>query len=107
MAKELDDHVKNTLNERYSIVLNSLKENRSAIEQMTAELLEIEVITGERVREIIKENGGTIFEDEDLHTEALSKDVEEKAKDKTDVDSLENSKEDVTENSDNNPNTNN
>jgi hypothetical protein len=37
----------------------------------------------------------------------LSKDVEEKAKDKTDVDSLENSKEDVTENSDNNPNTNN
>ena len=42
-----------------------------------------------------------IFEDEDLHTEALSKDVEEKAKDKTDVDSLENSKEDVTENSDN------
>ena len=107
MAKDLDDHVKNTLNERYSIVLNSLKENRSAIEQMTAELLEIEVITGERVREIIKENGGTIFEDEDLHTEALSKDVEEKAKDKTDVDSLENSKEDVTENSDNNPNTNN
>ncbi|MEZ4692673.1 MAG: ATP-dependent zinc metalloprotease FtsH [Aliarcobacter sp.] len=71
MAKDLDDHVKKVLNERYEIVLQALRDNSAAIEQMTAELLEIEVITGERVREIIKENGGKVFEDEDLHTEAL------------------------------------
>ena len=71
MAKDLDDHVKKLLNERYEIVLQALRDNSAAIEQMTAELLEIEVITGERVREIIKENGGKVFEDEDLHTEAL------------------------------------
>lgn len=71
MAKELDNHVKTILNERYEIVLQSLKDNSAAIEQMTAELLDIEVITGERVREIIKENGGTVFEDEDLHSDAI------------------------------------
>ncbi|MFW2567223.1 ATP-dependent zinc metalloprotease FtsH [Aliarcobacter butzleri] len=75
MAKELDNHVKTILNERYEIVLQSLKNNSAAIEQMTAELLDIEVITGERVREIIKENGGTVFEDEDLHSDAI---IEEK-----------------------------
>ncbi len=74
MAKELDDHVKSTLNERYEIVLQTLRDNKNAIEQMTSELLDVEVITGQRVREIIKENGGTVFEDEDLHTEALKKD---------------------------------
>ncbi|TLS70846.1 ATP-dependent zinc metalloprotease FtsH [Aliarcobacter thereius] len=71
MAKELDDHVKDTLNERYKAVLQSLRDNSESIEQMTAELLEIEVISGERVREIIKENGGTVFEDEDLHSESI------------------------------------
>ena len=71
MAKDLDDHVKNVLNERYEIVLQSLRDNSAAIEQMTAELLDVEVITGERVREIIKENGGKVFEDEDLHSEAI------------------------------------
>ncbi|MCG3691611.1 ATP-dependent zinc metalloprotease FtsH [Aliarcobacter butzleri] len=75
MAKELDNHVKTILNERYEIVLQSLRDNSAAIEQMTAELLDIEVITGERVREIIKENGGTVFEDEDLHSDAI---IEEK-----------------------------
>ncbi|PUE67671.1 ATP-dependent zinc metalloprotease FtsH [Arcobacter lacus] len=78
MAKELDTHVKTVLNERYEIVLQALRDNSAAIEQMTAELLDIEVITGERVREIIKENGGTVFEDEDLHTEAIKdEDVKE------------------------------
>lgn len=72
MAKELDNHVKTILNERYEIVLQSLKDNSAAIEQMTAELLDIEVITGERVREIIKGNGGTVFEDEDLHSDAIT-----------------------------------
>ncbi|MCT7536738.1 ATP-dependent zinc metalloprotease FtsH [Aliarcobacter butzleri] len=82
MAKELDNHVKTILNERYEIVLQSLKDNSAAIEQMTAELLDIEVITGERVREIIKENGGTVFEDEDLHSDAI-KDEDTKEDKKT------------------------
>ena len=74
MAKELDDHVKNTLNERYEIVLQALRDNKESIEEMTAELLEIEVISGERVREIIKANGGTVFDGDDLHSEPLKKD---------------------------------
>ncbi|WP_122893404.1 ATP-dependent zinc metalloprotease FtsH [Arcobacter peruensis] len=78
MAKNLDEHVKTVLNERYDAVLESLRENKDAIEEMTAELLEIEVITGQRVRDIIKDNGGTVFEDEDLHSDALVKDEEEK-----------------------------
>ncbi|MCG3651091.1 ATP-dependent zinc metalloprotease FtsH [Aliarcobacter butzleri] len=81
MAKELDNHVKTILNERYEIVLQALKDNSAAIEQMTAELLDIEVITGERVREIIKENGGTVFEDEDLHSDGIKdEDVKEENK---------------------------
>ena len=71
MAKDLDDHTKKLLNERYEIVLQKLRDNSAAIEQMTAELLDIEVISGERVREIIKENGGTVFEDGDLHSDAI------------------------------------
>jgi len=77
MAKNLDEHIKTILNERYDVVLQSLRDNDEAIEQMTAELLEIEVISGERVREIIKKNGGKVFEDEDLHSDALSKDKKE------------------------------
>jgi len=72
MAKNLDDFVKKTLNERYEVVLQELSDNKEAIEQMTKELLEIEVITGQRVREIIIDNGGTVFDEEDLHSEALN-----------------------------------
>ena len=76
MAHTLDSYIKSTLNERYNIVIKSLEDNKKAIEQMTQELLEVEVISGERVREIIKENGGEVYEDEDLHTEALNTDEE-------------------------------
>ncbi len=71
MSKNLDDHIKTLLNERYAIVLESLREHNDAIEEMTAELLEIEVLSGERVREIIKAHGGEVFEDEDLHSESI------------------------------------
>ena len=93
MAKDLDDHTKKLLNERYQIVLQELRDNSAAIEQMTAELLEIEVISGERVREIIKENGGTVFEDEDLHSEAIvsEENIENITEEKKD-DSLEENK---------------
>ena len=72
MAKNLDEHIKQLLNERYDAVLQELRDHSNAIEQMTAELLEIEVISGERVREIIKENGGKVFEDDDLHHDAVN-----------------------------------
>ena len=81
MAKNLDEHIKTLLNDRYAAVLQSLRDNDAAIEQMTAELLEIEVISGQRVREIIRENGGEVFEAEDLHSDALPKD-ETKAEEK-------------------------
>ncbi len=106
MAKNLDDYVKNTLNERYQAVLQSLRDNKDAIEQMTKELLEIEVITGERVREVIKENGGTVFEDEDLHTEALNDEEKtEKVDDESTTEEIqdnnvENSSEEETEKKD-------
>src|SRR5574344_1895745 len=95
MAKDLDDHVKTTLNERYQVVLQALRDNKDAIEQMTSELLEIEVITGERVREIIKEHGGIVFEGEDLHSDSLDKsDVKEDIKTKeSNTEKQENNKE--------------
>ncbi len=77
MSKNLDTHVKDFLNERYDVVLQALRDNSESIEQMTEELLEIEVLEGKRVREIIKENGGTIFEAEDLHSDEI-KDKDEK-----------------------------
>ena len=71
MSQKLDAFIKDTLTQRYEEVKTILNNNKEAIEQMTKELLDIEVITGARVREIIKDNGGKVFEDEDLHTEAL------------------------------------
>ncbi|WP_072680071.1 ATP-dependent zinc metalloprotease FtsH [Arcobacter sp. LA11] len=99
MAKNLDDHVKSLLNERYDAVLESLREHNDAIEEMTAELLDIEVISGERVREIIKAHGGEVFEDEDLHTESLKDTSDEKTSDKED-DSIVESDDNEKSNSD-------
>nr|WP_258238645.1 ATP-dependent zinc metalloprotease FtsH [Arcobacter sp. F2176] len=96
MAKDLDTHIKTVLNERYEIVLQSLRDNSNAIEEMTKELLEVEVISGERVREIIKANGGVVFEDEDLHSGKIENNVE------LDVDSTESSEDKKEDNSSNN-----
>ncbi|XPV67959.1 MAG: ATP-dependent zinc metalloprotease FtsH [Halarcobacter sp.] len=93
MAKSLDDFIRKSLNDRYESVVQSLKDNKDAIEHMTKELLDIEVISGERVREIIKEHGGEVFEDEDLHSEALTE--EDTTTDKVDVE--DSSKTDVSE----------
>ncbi|MBD3840298.1 MAG: ATP-dependent zinc metalloprotease FtsH [Campylobacterales bacterium] len=69
MAHKLDKHIKETLQARYLHVIETLQANREAMEQMTQELLKQEVITGKRVQEIIKENGGCVYEGEDLHDE--------------------------------------
>jgi len=71
MAHKLDNYIKTVLDERYKAVLQTLRDNNDAMEQMTAELLDIEVISGKRVQEIIEENGGTVFKDEDLHQDKL------------------------------------
>lgn len=98
MAKSLDEHIKTLLNERYKVVLESLRDHKEAIEQMTAELLEIEVISGERVREIIKENGGVVFEEEDLHSAPIKDNKEsEESEIKNDEDSNKNKTTEETE----------
>lgn len=54
-AESMDEFIKKTLNERYAHVKKLLEEYREAIEKMTQELLEKEVIDGDRVREIISD----------------------------------------------------
>ncbi len=97
MAKDLDTHIKTVLNERYEIVLQALRDNSNAIEEMTKELLEVEVISGVRVREIIKANGGVVFEEEDLHSGKIENNVEV---DKTTAETSEDNKEDEMSNND-------
>jgi len=77
MAHNLDKHIKNTLDLRYKAVLQILKDNREAMEQMTAELLDVEVISGKRVQEIIEENGGEVYKGTGLHTDDEKTIVEE------------------------------
>ncbi len=54
MAEEIDTHIKNTLNERYNYVKKTLNEYNKAIENMAGVLLDVEVIEGTKVREIIE-----------------------------------------------------
>lgn len=53
MAEEMDAFIKGTLNERYVFVKKTLSEYAQAIENMTAVLLDVEVIEGKKVRSII------------------------------------------------------
>ena len=54
MAEDMDNYIRSTLNERYAYVKNTLTEYHQAIENMTAVLLDVEVIEGKKVREIIE-----------------------------------------------------
>jgi len=54
MAEAIDEYIKNTLSERYEFVKKTLKEYRGAMEEMTAVLLDVEVIEGDRVQAIIR-----------------------------------------------------
>jgi cell division protease FtsH len=53
-AQEMDHFIKSTLNERYAFVKKTLNEYHQAIENMTAVLLDAEVIEGKQVRSIIE-----------------------------------------------------
>jgi len=55
MAEKIDESVKLMLDEHYTQVKKVLGEYRDAIEKMTAVLLDVEVIEGSRVRQIIQE----------------------------------------------------
>ena len=55
MAEDMDNYIRSTLNERYVFVKNTLNEYHQAIENMTAVLLDVEVIEGKKVRSIIAE----------------------------------------------------
>jgi len=74
-AERVDDYIKALLSERYDSVVASLEQYRGAVETMTAELLEIEVLEKDRVRAIIKEyeeaNGieREADDEEELHAE--------------------------------------
>lgn len=61
MAEQIDSSIKKTLNEHYAYVKRTLEEYRGAIENMTEVLLDVEVIEGSKVVEIIdayeRENG--------------------------------------------------
>jgi len=80
MAEAIDETIKSILDERYNYVKDTLKEYSEAIEKMTKELLEKEVIEGKRVREIIEE-----FEKEHGKESRLAhtKKVEEEEKSKS------------------------
>ncbi|MCE3047175.1 ATP-dependent zinc metalloprotease FtsH [Helicobacter kayseriensis] len=54
-AEKLDSFIQKTLSERFESVKQTLRDYSEAIETMVQELLEKEVIDGERVRTIIKE----------------------------------------------------
>ncbi len=55
MAEQIDTTVKSMLDEHYSKVKQTLRDYSPAIEKMTSVLLDVEVIEGSKVREIIKE----------------------------------------------------
>ena len=55
MSEDMDAYIKGTLNERYNFVKKTLNEYYQAIENMTAVLLDVEVIEGKKVRSIIEE----------------------------------------------------
>ncbi|MGC9352175.1 MAG: ATP-dependent zinc metalloprotease FtsH, partial [Sulfurovum sp.] len=55
MSESIDEHIKATLEEHYAYVKQTLRDYKGAIEKMTAELLDVEVIEGKTVQKIIDE----------------------------------------------------
>ena len=55
ISQEVDDYIKELLAERYKEVKFKLNEYKDVIEAMVKDLREKEVISGERVNELIKE----------------------------------------------------
>jgi cell division protease FtsH len=92
MSERSDEFIKNTLNEHYEEVKASLEIYRDAIEEMTAELFRIEVISGDVVRDVIdrfeeKNNMESTNHRKKPEAKTLSEVVEEKAEPREDKDS--------------------
>ena len=68
LANDLDEYIKSTLNDRYVHVLSCMRDYNDAIEEMTKELLDTEVISGKRVQEIILSSGKEIYINEETLT---------------------------------------
>jgi cell division protease FtsH len=81
IAEKMDEHIIKTLNSRYEFVKTTLKEYSGAIENTVAILLDVEVIEGVKVREIIdtfeKENNLT---SRLAHSEKVAKEKADKRK---------------------------
>jgi cell division protease FtsH len=79
MAEKIDETVKAQLDEHYKHVKNILKEYRGAIEAMAKVLLDVEVIEGSKVREVIteyeKEKG---MESRLAHSDTVAKEEHQK-----------------------------
>ncbi|WP_309498452.1 ATP-dependent zinc metalloprotease FtsH [Sulfurovum sp.] len=74
MAEDIDTYIRSTLNERYAFVKGTLRDYSQAIENMTAVLLDVEVIEGKKVREIIDEyEKANNLESRLAHTEKIAK----------------------------------
>ena len=70
MAQKTDEYIKVLLDERYKEVKFKLKEYAPVIENMVKDLQEKEVISGERVRELIEEfKSGTLENKEEKNEE--------------------------------------
>jgi len=78
MAEDIDAHIKETLNERYTYVKKTLNDYHKAIENMAAVLLDIEVIEGKKVRQIIE----TYEKDNQLESRLAHSAPKEKEKEK-------------------------
>lgn len=84
MAHDLDDFIKQTLNARYTHVKTTLDEYKESIELMTKELLDIEVISGKRVQEIIESTGKEFYKGESLHSEENEEEIKDETKEEND-----------------------
>ncbi len=71
-SREMDAFIRNTLQERYDVVKGHLETYRDAIEKMVLALYDTETISGDEVRNIIKE-----FETENELPSLLQKESEE------------------------------
>ena len=80
-AEKIDESVKKQLDEHYALVKKRLTEYSGAIEEMAKILLDVEVIEGDKVREVIEK-----FEEENgmpsrlAHTKVVEKEREEREK---------------------------
>ncbi len=101
-AEAIDDAIKKFLNEHYEYVKDTLKTYAGAIEEMARVLLEVEVIEGDKVRDIIEK-----FEKENNMPSRLAhKEKIEKEKNKTQNSSEDENQKDTPESNDSNTSSN-